>query len=410
MRSETEPGLTIGLDATNLLAGGGRTHLIEILGAVEAGRHGVSRIVVWGASETLACLPDRAWLEKRNPPELDGDLITRTRWQNRELADAVRAERCDILFVPGGNVLGNFAPVVTMSRNALPFEMSELLRYGASLSTLRFLILRFSQGRSFSRADGVIFLNAYAQRLVTGAVRRLKGQTAIIPHGVSDRFFMPPRPQRAIESCTEEDPFRLLYVSTVELYKHQWVLVRAVAELRRRTGWPLVLELVGSGYPPAVRKLDQAVRLADPEGRWVKRRGATPHSELRAIYAEADIGVFASSCENMPNILLETMAAGLPVACSSREPMPEMLGDAGVFFDPEDAEDIAASLETLIASVTLREQKASAAFEKAQQYSWRRCADQTFAFLESVAQGHAARPRIEQAVPGKQGRHFEGLR
>lgn len=410
MQSQAESGLTIGLDATNLLAGGGRTHLIELLGAAEPGTHGVSRVVVWGAAETLACLPDRAWLEKRNPPELDGDLITRTRWQDRELSSALRAEGCDLLFVPGGNVLGGFAPVVTMSRNALPFEMGELLRYGVSLSTLRFLILRISQGRSFSRADGVIFLNAYAERLVTGAVRRLKGQTAIIPHGVNDRFFMEPRPQRTIESCSEKDPFRLLYVSTVEFYKHQWVLVRAVAELRKRTGWPLVLELVGGGHPAAVRKLDRAVRLADPEGRWIKRWGATPHSELRAIYAEADIGVFASSCENMPNILLETMAAGLPIACSARGPMPEMLGDAGLFFDPEDAESILASLQTLVVSPTLREQTARATFAEARQYSWRRCADRTFAFLETVARSHTAKLRVESAARSGHGQHLEGQR
>lgn len=398
MHLETDPGLTIGLDATNLLAGGGRTHLIEVLRAVEPEQHGVSRIIVWGAGETLACLPDRRWLEKRNPPELDGDLITRTRWQDRELSNALRSEGCDVLFVPGGNVLGDFTPVVTMSRNALPFQMGELLRYGASLSTLRFLVLRISQGRSFSRADGVIFLNAFAERLVTDAVGKLKSQTAIIPHGVGDQFFMPPRPQRTIEMCCPEDPFRLLYVSTVELYKHQWVLVRAVADLRRRTGWPLVLELVGSGHPAALRRLDRAVRLADPDGRWIKRRGATPHAELRGIYAKADIGVFASSCENMPNILLETMAAGLPVACSSRGPMPEMLRGGGVLFDPEDAQDIAASLQTLIASAPLREQKAAATFAEARQYSWRRCADQTFTFLTDVVRGVAAKAEPPAAV------------
>lgn len=389
MGSVTEHGLIIGLDATNLRGGGGRTHLIEIIRAVDPRRHGVSRLVVWGAGETLACLPDQVWLEKRNPPELDGDLITRTRWQDRELSSAARAAGCDVLFVPGGNILGDFAPVVTMSRNALPFEMGELLRYGVSLQTLRFLILRASQGRSFAHADGVIFLNAYAERIVSRVVRRLRGKTSTIPHGVSERFRMPPRPQREIEACGEANPFRLLYVSTIDLYKHQWVLVRAVEELRRRTGWPLVLELVGTGHPAALRKLDLAVRDADPDGRWVQRRGPKPHDALRDIYAAADIGVFASSCENMPNILLETMAAGLPIACSSRGPMPEMLGEAGVFFDPEDADGITAALQTLIASPALREQSAAAAFAEAQRYSWQRCADETFAFLGEVARHHA---------------------
>ncbi len=83
----------------------------------------------------------------------------------------------------------------------------------------------------------------------------------------------------------------------------------------------------------------------------------------------------------MPNILTETMAAGLPVACSNRGPMPEILGDAGVYFDPEDPQSITTALQRLIASPELRTQLASASFAAAQQYTWRRCADETFHFL-----------------------------
>jgi len=56
----------------------------------------------------------------------------------------------------------------------------------------------------------------------------------------------------------------------------------------------------------------------DPEVRWVHYRGAVSYDALHQIYAEADIGNFASSCENLPIILLVTMAAGLPVVCSNQ--------------------------------------------------------------------------------------------
>ena len=56
----------------------------------------------------------------------------------------------------------------------------------------------------------------------------------------------------------------------------------------------------------------------------------------------------------MPNILLEGMESGLPIACSNRNPMPEALGDAGVYFDPEIVDDIARALRELIDSHTLR--------------------------------------------------------
>ena len=87
----------------------------------------------------------------------------------------------------------------------------------------------------------------------------------------------------------------------------------------------------------------------------------------------------------MPNILLEGMASGLPIACSNRGPMPEVLSDAGVYFDPENEDDIARALRELIDSPELRTRLAKASFERVQAYSWRRCASETFGFLANIA-------------------------
>jgi glycosyltransferase involved in cell wall biosynthesis len=86
----------------------------------------------------------------------------------------------------------------------------------------------------------------------------------------------------------------------------------------------------------------------------------------------------------MPNILLETMAAGIPVASSNRGPMPEILGDAGAYFNPENPHDISATLERLIDNSGLRAALADKSHAAARQYSWETCADQTFTFLADV--------------------------
>ena len=110
------------------------------------------------------------------------------------------------------------------------------------------------------------------------------------------------------------------------------------------------------------------------------------YEKLHTLYMAADIGVFASSCENMPNILLEIMAAGLPVACSAMGPMPEMLGEAGVYFNPEKSDEIAVAIRQLITSAKLRTDLANLSFQKSQLYSWERCASETFEFLAQIAQ------------------------
>lgn len=375
--------LVVGIDATNLRRGGGKTHLIELLRAVDPEACDVERVIVWGTRDTLASLGDEDWLGKVNPPALDGGLFRRTFWQRYSLSRAARAAGCNVLFVPGGSYAGDFHPVVTMCRNMLPFEWRELRRYGWSMTTLRLLLLRFAQSRAFRRADGVIFLTRYAQQLVSDVIGSAKGSDVIIPHGLNPRFRINPKDGGAPSEYTENNPCRLLYVSIINRYKHQHHVVEAV-KIIHDEGVPVTLDLVGPAYPPALKRLQSVITRVDPEKSWVHYHGAVPYETLHQTYAQADIGIFASSCENMPNILLETMAAGLPIACSDRGPMKEILGDAGVYFDPEDPHDVANALYSLIKSPELRTNLSNASFTTSKQYTWEWCADETFRFLVQV--------------------------
>jgi glycosyltransferase involved in cell wall biosynthesis/predicted dehydrogenase len=378
------------IDASNIRSGGGVTHLVELLRNADAPAHGFDKVFVWGRAATLARIAERPWLVKRTAPVLERHYLRRALWQRNRLGECARDDGCDLLFVPGGSFATDFRPVVTMSRNMLPFDLRELLRYGVSTLTVKFLLLRWTQARSFRHADGTIFLTRYAHDAVLAVTGLLRGQTATVPHGVDTRFFEPPRPPRALADCSAAAPLRIVYVSMVDVYKHQPRVAEAVAQLRAQ-GLALHLDLVGPAHPPSLRKLQRTLRSVDPLGEGVRYLGALPHDELHAVYAAADMGVFASSCENMPNILLEGMAAGLPLACSQRGPMPEVLGDAGLYFDPERTASIADAISELATSPALRHAKANAAWQRAQQYSWARCANETFAFLGQVGQQGGAR-------------------
>jgi glycosyltransferase involved in cell wall biosynthesis len=382
--------MILGIDASNIRFGGGVTHLVELLRAADPPASGFSRVIVWGGRGTLGRLEDRDWLIKASEPLLNKNLAGRIFWQRFQLSRMARDNECDLLFVPGGSYAGDFRPVVTMSRNMLPFEWREMRRYGWSLLTLRNLMLRYTQARTFRRADGLIFLTDYARSVVLPLTGGTSAKVATIPHGVDESFVCPTREQLPITSFTPENPFRILYVSIIEVYKHQWHVARAVARLREE-GWPVILELAGPAYPPALRRLNETLRREDPVGEIVHYLGAVPYPELPELYRRADLVLFASSCENMPNILLEGMASGLPIACSNRGPMPEILGSGGVYFDPEDPEQIAEAIRKLIASPDLRAEKAGDGFARAKEYSWTRCARETFAFLARVA----ARRRTE---------------
>ncbi|MBE1425959.1 glycosyltransferase involved in cell wall biosynthesis [Desulfomicrobium macestii] len=372
------------IDASNIRLGGGVTHLVELLNAADPNKHGINNVIVWGGKNTLAKLPERSWLNKINPDVLNRGLLHRILWQRFSLSRLARDASCDVLFVPGGSYAGNFWPIVTMSQNLLPFEWAELRRYGCSFNTLKYFLLRYTQSSSFQNSDGVIFLTEYAKHSVQDVTGYLSSETVVIPHGLNFRFQINPKVQHPIANYSDSNPFSLLYVSIIDQYKHQWHVVEAVHKLRQ-SGLPIILNFVGPAYPPSLNRLQSAINQYDPEKCWVKYYGSVPYEFLHDIYAQADLGIFASSCENMPIILLETMAAGLPVACSNRGPMPEVLGNAGLYFDPENPATLSKTILDFINSPLLRNEKAYSSFARSQQYSWSRCADQTFAFFSSIA-------------------------
>jgi glycosyltransferase involved in cell wall biosynthesis len=381
------------IDGSNLRQGGGVTHIKELLAQADIAVHGFDRIYIWAPRATLAQLVEHPWLVKRTEPVLESNPLRRALWQRYRLGALARADGCALIFVPGGTFTTPFRPIVTMCRNMLPFEWREMRRYGVSLQGMRLLMLRFAQARSFRRASGMIFLTHYAREVVDRQVGRLEGPMQIIPHGVDARFFAPIR--RAMS--TEPRPLEIVYVSIIDHYKHQVPVSKAVVRLAAE-GHPLRLTLIGPSYPPAMKHLRSMLDRLDPDGSIVRYLGPMAHEEIHAVYERADVGLFASSCENMPNILLEEMAAGLPIACSDRGPMPEILRGAGEFFDPEDVSSIAEAILRLIRDPGLRERRARAAQALAREYSWPRCADETFRFLSRIATAHGA--NVEAGTAG----------
>jgi glycosyltransferase involved in cell wall biosynthesis len=388
--------IRVGVDASNLRGGGGITHLTALLRAADPDLDGFDEIVVWAGRKTLQALPQRPWLRAAHDALLDGGVARRVLWQQARLGRAAREAAIDVLFVPGGSYRGAFRPFVTMCRNLLPFERAERRRYGASVTHLRLALLERVQASTFANAGGTIFLTEYAKRAVLAVTGPLRGRIALIPHGVSEELRLAPRPQMPLAAYTAERPFRLLYVSVIDVYKSQCAVAEAVAELRRR-GVAVTIDFVGPAYGPALLRLRETLRRLDPGGEAIRYRGAAAGRDLVAEYHAADGFVFASTCENMPNILLEAMAAGLPIACSDRGPMPEIAGDGAVFFDPDDAASIAEALAAMLGDEALRARVAARAYERAAAFSWPACARATFAFLRDIVDESALRSRVAGA-------------
>jgi len=376
--------MRLGIDASNIIGRGGLTHLMHMMRIADPDKHGFKSISIWSSAPTLSKIGDRSWLIKRTDAALEKALPFRVAWQRSQLHKQLASEKCDVLFVPGGTCSSPFQPFITMCRNMIPFERHEMVRYGYSWQFLRNWLLRWSMTRTFRRADGLIFLTDFARQRVMQTIGRVSGKATTIPHGLDESFFSAPRNQSAVSSYSEVRPFRILYVSLVDFYKHQWKVIEAITNLREQ-GYPVSLELVGPAYEPALARMQQAIRSAGRHASSISYPGPVAYKELPRHYQQSDLFVFASSCENLPNTLLEAMASGLPIACSNYGSMREVLGDAGLYFDPESAGEIKTAVKRFLDSPELRSRMAHQAYSRAHEFSWQNCADDTFTFLRSFS-------------------------
>lgn len=375
--------MILGIDASNIRAGGGTTHLIELLKAADPTNFGISKIIIWSVQKTLERIEDRPWLVKICPPLLNKTAFHRSYWQFFCLKNAAKSHNCDSIFIPGGNFIGSYRRVITMSQNLLPFQLFELQRNGISWTTVRFLLLRLLQIRSFRKSDGIIFLTNYARNVIIQTIKKTKGKVTTIPHGINNLFFNMPKTQRTIQEYSFDNPFQIIYVSTINVYKHQWHVVESI-KILRNSGLPVSLVLIGPATRNSFKRLHHSLSEIDPENKFIHYIGQIPYKDMPLYYNKSDLCLFASSCENLPIILLEGMASGLPVTCSDKGPMPEILGDSGIYFNPEDPYDIARKLEQLILQPDLRFTLSCKSYQKAKQYTWKRCADETFNFIKNV--------------------------
>lgn len=373
--------MIIGIDASNIRAGGGVTHLKEVLHHADPNKHGIREIIVWSNKKTLNSLSEKPWLKKINVPILNKSLIYRLFWS--PFYQRKEAERCgcSVLFVPGGSDASGFSPMVTMSQNLLPFEWSELKRYGFSMMTLKGLFLRVSQGSSFRKAAGTIFLTEYARNAVFKAVKAEDIYNTIIPHGINPIFDCNPEDRYFRKDFTHKEPCRLLYVSGLLPYKHQDKVIEAVVELKKK-GIHLRLDLVGPDGP-LKKKVEYLINLHDKNRSYLDYKGKVDYSNLDELYRQADIGIFASTCETFGQILTESMNAGLPMVCSNKSAMPEILKSDGLYFDPEDVDSLVSILMKIMSDDSLRKKLAYSAYESSLRYTWENCSDSTLKFLTS---------------------------
>lgn len=374
--------MVVGIDLHNIRDGGGMNYIRNLLEAADPVADRFAEIHLFGAAKVLDAFPDRLWIIKHAYPELERSLWARLRFVARRLPAEFKAAGCDILYCPGGIAFGNIHPYVTISRNMLPFRSEFWRMYPRfSLERLRLQLLRRRNTATFVDADGMIYLSDTARKVISAALRRQPPRVAVIPHGVDHgRFSGVPR----TSAPNPDAPIAIIYPSRLEPYKHQLEVIAAFSAVMDEFALAS-LTFCGPANPPYRQQVEEAMVRVDPSGARLRYVGEVPNADLPALYADSDLLLFASSCENLPNILIEAMACGIPICCSSRSPMPEIAQDACVYFDPTQSDQIATAIRDVLRNRAATLKRSHAAMTLAADYSWAKTARRTFALIADTA-------------------------
>lgn len=387
------------IDAINIRAGGGLTHLLELINSMSSIDFLFDEVFLVSNTKTLTCLPKHPRLTLHSHHLLNRSypfiFLWRLFWFPRLASRFARSST--VGFYPAGTGRSRYFNVVNMCQNMLLHDSKERNRFlSYPLAWLKLSALSILQKKRFQNSQGVLFISEYARETVTQ--HNKISNSAVVYHGIDSRFKPIEKRQQSLNQYSFSNPFRLLYVSSFYPYKHHGVLVGAIRNLRAR-GIPVTLELVGGS---GILKNNAIVKdlevCANPDS-GICYHGTVGYSEIERMYQNCDACVYASTCENMPNILIEAMACGVPILSSSYQPMPEFLPyNYEFYFDPTCGSATEVAIENFLLDQPGRLNAAKAVRLEASSYGWDKCAQETFHFLYSfVASENTPSPYVNHS-------------
>lgn len=360
------------INALSARLGGGQTYLKNLLANLP---ESAELDILIFAPQSLRLPADQRIRRGTTKWPTENPLL-RALWERLVLPQIVRKEKAKILFCPGG-VIATRVPrdckVVTMFRNMIPFDAVVVSRLPIGWQKLRNMILRRVMLRSMATADLTIFISDYAKNIIEKLTTIPHAVT--IPHGINEVF-------RTYDKVLQRSAWLpegsyILYVSKFDVYKHQLEVALAYASLPRELRSRYKLIFIGEKNDELTGEVVKFAKERQLEGN-ILIMGPCSYDELPVAYHYASLNLFASSCENCPNILLEALGAGKPVLSSSTQPMPEFGSDAVGYFVPTNPDSIREAMEQVLSDADYMNNLSIASARRSEVYNWESASEKTW--------------------------------
>ena len=292
---------------------------------------------------------------------------------------AATMKMADVLFCPANqSPLGWTGKTVVTVHDLTIYEHPEWFPSGGLDGSARFLV-----PRSLRRAQAIIAVSEATKGQIERIFPDVVGKTVVVYPGAVSTEAVDRRP-------TASDT--ILFVGTLEPRKN---LVNAIAAFdsflrmhrdRATTTRFVIAGGVGWSAEPileAIAQTNDAWR-AVAGGNVIRQVGYVSEDEKKSLYAQATCFFFPSWEEGFGLPVLESMSAGVPVIASNRGALPEVGGDAVIYVEPDDVEQMAFAIAQCVLMPEALGEMIAAAKARAGEFTWERTAREVLEIFEKI--------------------------
>ncbi len=237
---------------------------------------------------------------------------------------------------------------------------------------------------ALSNAEAILAVSMATRREIQECFPVAPEKIHVIHEALDDRFQGPGPSTGPRESRSLDLPDRfLLYVGATLPHKNLGNMVKGFAEALKQPGREdLFLVMAGRESRFEQDWIDLAEELGI--SRRIHRIGYVGQEDLPILYKRATALLYVSCYEGFGFPPLEAMEHRLPVIASSHSSLPEVVGSAGLFADPDDVPGIAAAIGKILDDPALRKRLQEEGLKNLGRFSWQKTARKTLDVYESV--------------------------
>ena len=294
----------------------------------------------------------------------------------------VEKEKTDIMHFPNFNVPLLFTrKFVTTIHDMTPW-------YYADGQSALYLHRRWGYTTVISsavrRAESILSVSEYTKKDIVKLFPKCEEKIRVVYPGI-DSFFHKEENYVIINEAKKRygitKPY-ILYVGVFRVHKYIPALLRAFKIISdAHPEYELVL--VGD-QKKADPDIEKTMRELSLEGK-VRKTGFIPNEDLNTLYSAAEVTVIPSLKEGFGLHALESLTCGTPVAASEMTSIPEILGDSGIYFNPNDEQETAKVIKRVLFSGAVREALLRNSESVLQKYAWDKTAQKTLeAYKQSL--------------------------